>query len=77
MKKAMSRFVICTKDKSSKDKIADQGLKTRIIDGNTVPAQDGEIAELGFPGNYFQRSPMRPRLNLKVKTLIIPMDDRL
>ena len=77
MQKAMSRFVTCTKDKSLKDKIEDPGLKTSNTDGSTIPAQDGEIVELGLPGQYFQRSPMRPRLNLKVKTLIIPMDDRL
>ena len=82
MKKAMSRYVIknynCTQDKSSEDKNVDQGSTNRIRDGSTLPAQDGEIAEFGFPGNlYFQRSPLRQRSNLKVKTLVIPMLDRL
>ena len=82
MKKAMSRFIIrndsCTQDKSHEDKIVDYGSTNRIRDGSTLPAQDGEIAEFGFPGNlYFQRSPLRQRLNLKVKTLVIPMLDRL
>ena len=81
MQKAMSRYITkmdsCAEDKSHEDKSADQGLTNSIRDDSTGPEQDSETAELDFPNKYFQRSPLRHRLKLKVKTLVILMIDRL